>query len=64
MIYTIEKRHEFGYGKMFTHYEVRKYDRRSEHTGALIGGKTIRKFKKISQAKDYCGRKGITYENK
>ena len=64
MIYTIEKRHEFGYGKMFTHYEVREYERRSEHTGALIGGKTIRKFDKKSKAKDYCAKRGIEYEER
>ena len=62
MIYTVEKRHEFGYGQMFTYYEVRQYEHRSEHTGALIGGKTIRKFKTITAAKDYCGKRGIEYE--
>lgn len=59
MIYTIEKRHEFGYGTMSTHYEVRSYTGKSEHTGALLGGKTLKKAKTLKQAEKYCCRVNI-----
>ena len=62
MIFTIEKRHEFDCGQMFTYYEVRQYECRSEHTGALIGGETIGRFDTITAAKDYCSKRGIKYE--
>lgn len=59
MIYTIEKRHEFGYGTMSTHYEVRSYTGKSEYTGALLGGKTLKKAKTYKQAEAYCHRVNI-----
>lgn len=62
MIYTIERRNVYGYGSVETHYEVRRYERRSEHTGALLNGKTVKSFRKITQAKAYCRRWGIIAE--
>lgn len=62
MIYTIEKRHEFGYGTMDTHYEVRSYTGKSEHTGALLNGKTLKVAKTLKQAEAYCRRTNINAE--
>jgi hypothetical protein len=59
MIYTLEKRHEFGYGTMTTHYEVRSYSHRSS-IGALVNGKTLKKGTK-SQCEKYCRTKNINY---
>ena len=61
MIYTIERRHEFDYGTMETHYEVRQCTHRT-HIGVLAGGKTLRKFKKKTDAQKYCAKKGIKVE--
>lgn len=61
MIYTIERRCEFGGGTMQAHYEVRRYERRTK-IGILVDGKTLKKTKTKADAKDYCGRKGIAYE--
>lgn len=62
MIYTIEKRCEFGAGTMESHYEVRSYERRSP-IGVLVGGKTLKKTKTKSQAMDYCGKKGLSVDD-
>lgn len=62
MIYTLEKRHEFDAGRMFTYYELRQYDGISEHTGALLDGKTVVKFKSVKVAKEYCKLRGIEFE--
>ena len=63
-IFTIERRLAFESGRIAeTWYEVRRYERRSEHTGALIGGKTVRKFKSKLAAQEYCGRRGIVTES-
>ena len=59
MIYAIEKRHEFDHGTMYTHYEVRSYTGKSEHTGALLGGKTLKVAKTFKQAEAYCRRVNI-----
>lgn len=59
MIYTVEKRHEFGYGTMSTHYEVRSYTGKSEHTGALLGGRTLKKAKTKKEVEAYCRRCNI-----
>ena len=61
MIYTIERRCEFGGGTMQAHYEVRSYERRTK-IGVLVGGRTLKRAKTKAEAKDYCGRKGIAYE--
>ena len=61
MIYTIERRSVFDGGTMESHYEVRQYERRTA-IGVLVGGKTLKVCKTKTQAKDYCGRKGINYE--
>lgn len=61
MIYTIEKRNSFDGAQMFTRYEVRQYERRTA-IGVLVGGKTLKVCKTKTQAKDYCGKKGIKYE--
>lgn len=61
MIYTIEKRSEFGNGTVETHYEVRSYERRTK-IGVLTGGKTLKKTKTKAAAKDYCGINGIVYD--
>ena len=62
MIYTIEKRHEFECGMMYTHYEVRSYTGKSEHTGILLNGKTLKKATTLKQAEAYCRRKNIIAE--
>ena len=61
MIYTIEKRSVFGGGTIENHYEVRCYERRTA-IGALVGGKTLKKAKTKAEAMNYCGRKGILFE--
>lgn len=57
MIYTIEKRHEFGGGTMSTHYEVRSYTHRTP-IGVLTGGKTLKSGTK-AQCEKYIRLKGI-----
>ena len=41
MIYTLEKRHEFGNGTMTTHWEVRCYTHKTA-IGVLANGKTLK----------------------
>ena len=53
MIYTIEKRHAFGYGTMSTHYEVIGYQGRYKN-GVLFGSDTIKVTKTKREAKEYC----------
>lgn len=60
MIYTLEKRHEFGQGTMKTHWEVRSYTHRSG-IGVLMNGKTLKKGTKI-QCEKYCRIKNIITE--
>lgn len=57
MIYTLEKRHEFGYGTMETHWEVISYTRITK-TGVLVGAKTLKKGNK-AQCEKYIRQKGI-----
>jgi hypothetical protein len=57
MIYTIEKRHEFGGGTMSTHYEVRSYTHRTP-IGVLADGKTLKSGTK-AQCEKYIRLKGI-----
>lgn len=61
MIYTIERRSEFGGGTMESHYEVRQYKRRTP-IGVLVGGKTLKKTKKKQEAEQYCSRRGYKIE--
>lgn len=60
MIYTLEKRHEFGKGTIDTHFEVRSYTHRSS-IGVLMNGKTLKKGTK-TQCEKYCRRKKIIIE--
>ena len=57
MIYTLEKRHEFGNGTMDTHWEVIAYTGKTK-TGVLIGGKTLKKGTK-KQCQEYIRRTNI-----
>ena len=61
MIYKLEKRHEFGYGTMETHYEVRCYTHRSD-IGVLMNGRTLKKGSRI-QCEKYIKDKNIVLEN-
>ena len=61
MIYTIEKRHEFGYGTMTTHYEVKEYQERYDN-GVLYGGKTKKVTKTKKEAEAYCREHNIQIE--
>lgn len=62
MIYTLEKRHEFGYGTMTTHWEVRSYTHRSP-IGILMNGKTLKKGTKV-ECKKYCRTTNIVIDEK
>lgn len=62
MIYTIEKRHEFGGGQMFTHYEVRSYTHITP-IGVYAGGKTLKRGT-LTQCEKYCRTKGIQPEQR
>lgn len=57
MIYTIEKRHEFGGGTMSTHYEVRSYTHITP-IGIFAGGKTLKSGTKV-QCEKFIRAKGI-----
>lgn len=60
MIYTIEKRHEFGNGTMETHWEVRRYTHITP-IGIYAGGKTLKSGTK-QQCEKFCRSKGIAPE--
>lgn len=60
MIYKIEKRHEFGYGTMKTHWEVIAYTGIS-NIGILLNGKTLAKGTK-AQCKKYCATNRLEVE--
>lgn len=62
MIYTIEKRHEFGGGTMETHWEVRSYTHVTP-IGIYAGGKTLKSGTK-QQCEKFCRIKGITAESR
>ena len=57
MIYTIEKRHEFGGGAMSTHYEVRSYTHITP-IGVYAGGKTLKSGTR-KQCEKFCRLKEI-----
>lgn len=61
MIYTLEKRHSFAGGQMFTNYEVIEYKGRIGAAGILTNGKTVKKGT-LAQCEKYCRTKGITAE--
>ena len=63
MIYTIEKRSAFGGGTMDSWWEVRSYDCRTA-IGVLVGGKCLKGAKKISEARDYCAKRKLSYEER
>lgn len=58
MIYTLEKRHEFGGGTMTTHWEVRSYTHVTK-IGVYAGGKTL-KAEQSRNAKSFAGLKGLS----
>ena len=60
MIYTLEKRHEFGNGTMATHWEVREYTHRTA-IGILANGKTLKEGTK-AQCEKYIRTKSIKIE--
>lgn len=60
MIYTLEKRHEFGGGTMTTHWEVRSYTHRTA-IGILAGGQTLKAGTK-RECEKYCRAKNILAE--
>lgn len=60
MIYTLEKRHEFGGGTMTTHWEVRSYTHVTK-IGVYAGGKTLKSGTK-PQCEKFCRIKGIKPE--
>lgn len=58
MIYTLEKRHEFGGGTMTTHWEVRSYTHVTK-IGVYAGGKTLKSGTK-PQCEKFAGSKGLS----
>lgn len=63
MIYTLERRHEFGGGTMETYYGLFCYERRCA-SGALVNGKLVRRFKRKIDGTKYCDRYGIKLEER
>lgn len=61
MLYTLEKRHEFGGGTMSTYYGLFKYEKRYAN-GILANGKLVRRFTKRADGLKYCDRYGIKLE--
>ena len=61
MIYTLEKRHEFGGGTMSTYYGLFKYEKRYAN-GTLANGTLVRRCNKKADGLKYCGRYNITLE--
>lgn len=57
MIFTLEKRHEFGGGTVETHWEVREYTHITP-IGVLANGKTIKAGTK-AQCQKYIRLKNI-----
>lgn len=58
MIYTLEKRHEFGGGTMSTYYGLFKYEKRYAN-GTLTNGVLVKRFGKKNDALKYCDRYNI-----
>ena len=57
MLYTIQKRHEFGCGTMTTHYEVISYTGISP-IGIWLNEKTLKKGTK-KECEKYCAKKKL-----
>ena len=57
MIYTIEKRHEFSCGIIFTHWEVISYTHITP-IGVYAGGKTLKSGTR-KECEKFCSLKGI-----
>lgn len=55
MIYTLEKRHEFGGGTMSTYYGLFKYEKQYTN-GVLANGTLVRRFNKKADGLKYCDR--------
>lgn len=62
MIYTLEKRHEFGGGQMSTYYGLFKYEKRIGVSGILTNGKLLRRFKTKNEGLKYCGKHNVALE--
>lgn len=60
MIYTLEKRHEFGSGTMTTHWEVRSYSHITP-IGIYADGKTLKRGSK-RECDNYCKTQGLEVE--
>lgn len=60
MIYTIEKRHEFGYGSMETHYELISHTHITK-IGVYANPQTVERFKTKKAAREYCKKNNIEY---
>lgn len=61
MIFTLEKRHEFGNGEMTTYYGLFEYAKRYDN-GLLANGKLVKRFNGKADGMKYCRSHGITPE--
>lgn len=61
MIYTLEKRHEFGGGQMSTYYGLFKYERRYAN-GVLANGTLVKRFTKKVEGLKHCRNNNIKLE--
>lgn len=61
MIYTIEKRYEFGNGSMAYFWGIFKYQERLKN-GMLYNGTRVKRYNKRADAEKYCARRGIKWE--
>lgn len=62
MIYTLEKRCEFGYGTMTTYYGLFKHEKRYAN-GILTPETLVRRFATKEKGLLYCGRYNISLED-
>lgn len=63
MIYTLEKRCEFGYGTMSAYWGLFKHERRYAN-GILTPETLVRRFATKEKGLRYCGRYNITLEDR
>lgn len=61
MIYTLEKRYEFGYGTMTTFYGLFKHEKRYSND-VLTPGTLVKRFTTKDKGLRYCGRYNIALE--
>lgn len=59
MIYTFEKRHEFGGGVMSTYYGLFKYEKRYAN-GILANGTLVKRFNKKTDCLKYCDKYNLS----